>query len=56
MKRFKQLIVTVALIFGVGAIAIPVPVGAIDVFPTCASGPAASGAVCGSKGEEAVVF
>ena len=51
MKRWKQLVVSFALVLGVGAIALPVAnASAINVFDQCKSN--GSSAVCKAQGDE----
>ena len=52
MKKMKQIIIALALVVGMGALAAPVSVGAVDVFQPCTTG-GSTGAVCAGKGENA---
>lgn len=51
MKRWKQIIVSLALVVGVGAVALPAgDVAAINVFDKCAG--SGSNEVCGAAGND----
>lgn len=48
MKRIKQIIIGLALVVGLGVVATPVTVGAVNVFTPCST---SSGAVCAGKSD-----
>ena len=53
MKRIKQAVVALALVVGVGILAAPATVGAVNVFEACPATPTANdSAVCKSKGDD----
>lgn len=54
MKKIKQLIVAAFMVFGIGVVALPAPVSAIDVFPQCTDGTASDTAVCASEDDEQI--
>lgn len=48
MKKWKQLVVMLGLIVGVGAVALPAPAQAINVFSGCSGQASDSKSVCGA--------
>ena len=52
MKNLKQIIISVALVFGVVGLAAPTPAGAVDVFQPCAGN--TDTAVCKDTKNESV--
>lgn len=46
MKRIKQILVGLALVVGFGALTVPVPVGAVNVFKSCDTAASKNTAVC----------
>jgi hypothetical protein len=52
MKKWKQMVLAVAMVVGIGAVAVPAsPVLAIDVFQQCGANGGSS--VCGAKNDNA---
>jgi len=52
MKKIKQFILAGFMVMGIGAVALPATVGAIDVFPQCTNNSAKDTAVCGSANKD----
>jgi hypothetical protein len=54
MKKWKQIIMTIAMVAGTGIVALPAAdVSAIDVFKQCGQGSSGASSVCGAQKDSA---